>query len=145
MATELEKRYSFYNNYVLINDRQFLLSNKANESGGKLTSVHNINGIDIPFIQDLGDNEKKISFTIMVIGYEETTFSSPNIKEYNLLYSPKALSSSYYEQINFLENIISNKKLSNNVKVQLPDGQVFYCILTGYQTSFELRNRKDYK
>ncbi len=109
--------YKYYKNYIKINDREFLWDDISNSRGKRLV-IDNINGLYRPVIQYLGPNETTFSITIKYGGIYKSGENS----------SKEELKNSFLEQKNFLENIINTEKCKN-VKIEFPDGDIFYGVL----------------
>lgn len=144
--------YNFYKNIVYINSYAFPYTSCSRPSFERNLNIQNIPGSKLNVIQDLGQKEQRISMSISVIGeirlksYSKKgslmNFATGSYFREEKLYE---VQSSFEEQRNFLDKIANNRRLANNLTVQLPDGCIYKCMLTSIsQPRYTARNKIDY-
>ena len=103
---------------------------------GKQISIINVNNVQTPVIQQLGNKERKLSLKISFLGFDAPRTSTDNARNAKYVYN------SYIEQKQFLETIRETKE---KVTIKLTDGEICEnCFVENCSVDMEKINKTTY-
>lgn len=127
MENNNSNMFSFNTRYVILGGEKFMYTSVGDPNTGKMVSIHNINNVSYPVIQELGEKEQKIPLTIVMCGFGNDAAS---------------VESSYRRQKSVIQKLIHGKKVPTTLV--LPDGMRHEVIIETCNPEYTAINKMTY-